>query len=125
MNGHVVVKAEICDPNRLVLQNGINNKSKETKENGVNGYRVHSSDQDLHSKPVHCEEFEATPLWIAVLTYMAYAILILFGYMRDLLRFYGLEKSRAYKERGNEVGSADNFTLLYKIYISLHTSDYS
>jgi hypothetical protein len=123
MNGHVVVKAEICDPNRLVLQNGINNKSK---ENGVNGYRVHStSEQDLHSKPVHCEEFEATPLWIAVLTYMSYAILILFGYMRDLLRFYGLEKSRAYKERGNEVGPAVNFTLLYKIYISLHTSDYS
>ncbi|CAB3990154.1 serine palmitoyltransferase 2-like, partial [Paramuricea clavata] len=116
MNGHVVVKAEMCDPSRLVLQNGIDNKSKEAKENGVNGYRVHSSEQDLHSKPVHCEEFEATPLWIAVLTYMSYAILILFGYMRDLMRFYGLEKSRAYKERGNE-----GFVPLYASFESFYT----
>ena len=49
------------------------------------------------------EEFESMPLWIAVMTYIAYAILILFGYLRDFMRYYGLEKSRAFKERGNEV----------------------
>lgn len=49
------------------------------------------------------EDFEQTPLWIAVMTYIAYAILILFGYVRDFMRFYGLEKSRASKERGNKV----------------------
>jgi hypothetical protein len=99
MNGHIVLKPEICDPNRLVLRNGIGNNCK---ENGLNGHNVHSSEQEIPS-PVHNEEFEATPLWLAVLTYMSYAILVLFGYMRDLMRFYGLEKARAYKERGNEV----------------------
>ena len=99
MNGHIAVKPEICDPNRLVLQNGVGNG---TKENGVNGHTNVSSEQEQHT-PVHNEEFEATPLWLAVLTYMSYAILVLFGYMRDLMRFYGLEKPRAYKERGNEV----------------------
>ena len=51
----------------------------------------------------NCEEFESMPLWIAVMTYIAYAILILFGYLRDFMRFYGLETSRAFKERGNKV----------------------
>ncbi len=113
MNGHIVVKPEIYDPNRLVLQNGIKNKCK---ENGTNDYNVHSSEQERY-KPVHCEEFEATPLLLAVLTYMSYAILVLFGYMRDLMRFYGLEKPRAYKERGNEVRlAAINLKFLHDLY---------
>ena len=102
MNGHVV-KPEICEPNKLFLQNEIDN---DYKKNGLpNGCHMKSSEQaePVH-RSVHSEDFEATPLLIAVLTYISYAILILFGYMRDLMRFYGLEKSRAYKELGNEVG---------------------
>ena len=94
-----MVEPELCDPSRLVLQNGI---PPNCKENGIkNGYHLKSSEQQLHTKPE--EEYEATPLFIAVITYISYAILILFGYMRDLMRFYGLEKSRSYKEIGNKV----------------------
>ena len=38
------------------------------------------------------ESFEETPLWIAVLTYLGYGILILFGHFRDLLRKWNVEK---------------------------------
>ena len=57
------------------------------------------------------EDFEETPLLIAVMTYIAYALLILFGYVRDFMRYYGLEKSRAFKEEGNKVGSFEIFQL--------------
>ena len=50
------------------------------------------------------EEFEQAPVWITVMTYIDYAILMLFGYLRDFMRHYGLEKSQAFKERGNKVG---------------------
>lgn len=49
------------------------------------------------------DDFEDTPLYCAVLTYMSYFFLILFGYMRDFLRKYGFEKSKAVQETGNEV----------------------
>ncbi len=38
------------------------------------------------------ESFEETPLYIAVLTYLGYGILILFGHLRDLMRRCGIEK---------------------------------
>jgi len=40
------------------------------------------------------EEFEDTPLCAAVLTYLSYAILCLFGWLRDFLRQSNIEKKR-------------------------------
>ena len=40
------------------------------------------------------EEFEETPLYAAVLTYLSYSILCLFGWLRDFLRQSNLEKKR-------------------------------
>ena len=59
------------------------------------------------------EEFEDTPFQVAVLTYLSYFFLILFGYLRDFMRKYGLERSKAPKESGNEVSYLINplFTL--------------
>ena len=37
------------------------------------------------------ESFEDTPLYIAVLTYLGYAILIIFGHFRDFLRRWKIE----------------------------------
>lgn len=69
-----------------------------------NGETTHKNGvENAKSNYKNHEEFEQTPIWIAVMTYIAYAILILFGYLRDFMRFYGLEKSRAYKEKGNTV----------------------
>jgi len=38
------------------------------------------------------EFFEETPLYIAVLTYVGYGILIIFGHFRDLLSKWNLGK---------------------------------
>lgn len=49
------------------------------------------------------DDFEETPFHAAVMTYLSYFFLIIFGYLRDFMRKYGLEKSKAAKETGNEV----------------------
>ena len=41
--------------------------------------------------PMVAECFEQTPLHVALLTYLGYAVLILFGHFRDLLRSWGIE----------------------------------
>ena len=38
------------------------------------------------------EEFEETPMYAAVLTYLSYSILCLFGWLRDFMRQSHLEK---------------------------------
>ena len=57
------------------------------------------------------ENFEETPLIVAVITYIGYGILVVFGYLRDFLRYRGLEKTKAAKERGNEVRYYDLFAV--------------
>ncbi|XP_074631166.1 serine palmitoyltransferase 2-like [Acropora palmata] len=62
------------------------------------------------------EEFEDTPFQVAVLTYLSYFFLILFGYLRDFMRKYGLERSKAPKESENE-----GFVPLYADFESFYT----
>lgn len=45
------------------------------------------------------ETFEEAPMYILVLTYVGYGILILFGYLRDFMRSWGLEKCHMAEER--------------------------
>ena len=40
------------------------------------------------------ESFEEAPLWAAVITYMGYLILNIYGWLRDFLRFTGIEKKK-------------------------------
>jgi len=40
----------------------------------------------------HFELFEETPLIIAVLTYLGYAVLIIVGHLRDFMRNWNIEK---------------------------------
>jgi hypothetical protein len=72
---------------------------------GANKEKLHKNGVKNGVSSPRSSDFEQTPISIAVMTYIAYAILILFGYLRDFMRFYGLEKSRAVKERGNKVSS--------------------
>ena len=41
---------------------------------------------------------------MAILTYLAYGIVILFGHARDLMRKLGIEKSKLAVERNRPVG---------------------
>jgi serine palmitoyltransferase len=49
-------------------------------------------------KPVF-EPYQEAPLYVYVLTYMGYGIGILFGYLRDFMRNWGIEKCNAAVER--------------------------
>lgn len=62
-----------------------------SKENGH--VKTNGKIPEATSKvPTMFESFEETPLFIAVLTYLGYGILIIFGHMRDFLRNWGIEK---------------------------------
>ena len=57
--------------------------------NGTNGTSPSAHGQ---KKWRSFERFEETPLYIAVLTYLGYAILIVVGHLRDLLRKWQIER---------------------------------
>jgi len=46
---------------------------------------------------------EETPLYIELLCYLSYAVLIIFGYLRDFLRNTGLERNKSASEVNREV----------------------
>lgn len=54
------------------------------------------------------EKLEETPYHIAVLCYLSYAVLILFGYLRDFFRKSGIEKNKSAVEINREVSSFHN-----------------
>ena len=78
-------------------------RSQHSRENGFhkgsNGFT--SQEKSYAAKMV--DEFEEAPLYTVVMTYMSYFFLIVFGYMREFMRKYGLEKSKAGNETGNKV----------------------
>lgn len=53
---------------------------------------------ELYSRPF-MESFEETPMLVAVLTYMGYGILTIFGYLRDFMREWKIEKCHIARER--------------------------
>ncbi|GFN94492.1 serine palmitoyltransferase 2, partial [Plakobranchus ocellatus] len=44
------------------------------------------------------ESFEETPLLVAILTYLGYALLVVIGQIRDLMRTYGIERDKSCTE---------------------------
>ncbi|BFZ11760.1 hypothetical protein BsWGS_14798 [Bradybaena similaris] len=67
------------------------------KKNGINGGK------DRHEQPKNWdkdfyESFEETPLLVAILTYLGYALLVVIGQIRDLMRAYGIEKDKSCTE---------------------------
>lgn len=70
----------------------------------------------LYKKP-YLESFEETPLLVAVLTYMGYGILTIFGYLRDFLRQWNIEKCHVAKEREEQ----KDFVPLYQDFENFYT----
>nr|XP_058969758.1 serine palmitoyltransferase 2-like [Pocillopora verrucosa] len=79
---------------------------------GSNGFASHRRELNTELE----EDLEEPPLFIAVMTYLAYFFFIIFGYMRDFMRKYGLEKSKFVKETGNQ-----GFVPLYSDFESFYT----
>ncbi|KAK1805426.1 hypothetical protein P4O66_019742 [Electrophorus voltai] len=86
-------------------------KCHRPKENHIVGHNA-----VLYNKPF-VESFEETPLLVAVLTYMGYGILTLFGYLRDFLRHWKIEKCRVASERDEQ----KDFVPLYQDFENFYT----
>ena len=88
---------------------------KVNKESGVETTDMSLvTDSVLLLEPTRIQDanFEETPLIVAVITYIGYGILVVFGYLRDFLRYRGLEKTKAAKEKGNKVYISSELALL-------------
>ncbi|XP_060908499.1 serine palmitoyltransferase 2b [Labrus mixtus] len=70
----------------------------------------------LYQKPF-LESYEETPLLVAVLTYMGYGILTVFGYLRDFLRHWNIEKCNVARERPEQ----KDFVPLYQDFENFYT----
>ncbi|KAF3849603.1 hypothetical protein F7725_019322 [Dissostichus mawsoni] len=70
----------------------------------------------LYKKPFS-ESFEETPLLVAVLTYMGYGILTVFGYLRDFLRYWSIEKRNVAQEKEEQ----KDFVPLYQDFENFYT----
>ncbi|ESO92142.1 hypothetical protein LOTGIDRAFT_233207 [Lottia gigantea] len=66
--------------------NGVNGK------NGKNGSHKKDWRDDFH------ESFEETPLVVAIFTYISYIIIVLIGYIRDYLRYLGIDRDQTLHE---------------------------
>uniref|UniRef100_A0A8C6M678 serine C-palmitoyltransferase n=1 Tax=Nothobranchius furzeri TaxID=105023 RepID=A0A8C6M678_NOTFU len=63
------------------------------------------------------ESFEQPPMYVAVMTYVGYGLVTLFGYFRDFLRAVGLEKCHVAQEREEQ----KDFTPLYQDFENFYT----
>ncbi|XP_062912215.1 serine palmitoyltransferase 3 isoform X3 [Mobula hypostoma] len=79
-----------------------------------------------HRKKAFTESFEQPPIYVPVLTYMGYGIVTLFGYLRDFLRSWGLEKCYAAQERKEQkdfVPLYQDFENFYKRNLYMRVRD--
>ncbi|XP_048455768.1 serine palmitoyltransferase 2 isoform X2 [Rhincodon typus] len=82
-----------------------------------NGKILHvAQNGGLYKKPFN-QSFEETPMLVAVLTYMGYGILTLFGYLRDFLREWKIEKCHHATEREEQ----KDFVPLYQDFENFYT----
>uniref|UniRef100_A0A3Q3ARD9 serine C-palmitoyltransferase n=1 Tax=Kryptolebias marmoratus TaxID=37003 RepID=A0A3Q3ARD9_KRYMA len=63
------------------------------------------------------ETFEQPPMYVAVMTYVGYGIVTLFGYFRDFLRAVRIEKCNIAQEREDQ----KDFTPLYQDFENFYT----
>lgn len=68
------------------------------------------------AEPVKQQLFEETPLIVAVITYIGYGVLVVFGYFRDCLRRFKIEATKAAKEKGR-----NGFVPLYSDFEAFYT----
>uniref|UniRef100_A0ABM5GP46 Serine palmitoyltransferase 3 isoform X2 n=1 Tax=Pogona vitticeps TaxID=103695 RepID=A0ABM5GP46_9SAUR len=80
-----------------------------TPENGV-------ANGGIYKRPFN-ESFEQAPLYVAVFTFVGFAVGTLFGYLRDFLRAYGLQKHVGATEREEQ----KDFVPLYQDFENFYT----
>ncbi|XP_075879590.1 serine palmitoyltransferase 2-like [Nelusetta ayraudi] len=92
----------------------------------LHGWRPEDGDEaEVHAEAHHgalygrpfVESFEETPMLVAVLTYMGYGILTVFGYFRDFLRHWKIERCHIAREKEDQQG----FVPLYQDFENFYT----
>ncbi|KAM4694088.1 serine palmitoyltransferase 3 [Discoglossus pictus] len=97
------------------LKNGVckkNGISKTLQNGAANGV----SNGCLYKKPF-VEYFEEAPMYVAVFTYIGFGLVTLFGYLRDFMRKWGLEKCHMAEEREEQ----KDFVPLYQDFENFFT----
>jgi len=118
----------------FIQENGLNNESNVNNKkisdiqncifgkNGIHNIGTVSTKptpkkQEQESvKIIKQQLFEETPLLVAVITYIGYGVLVVFGYFRDLLRRYKFEEIKTSKEKGRK-----DFVPLYSDFEAFYT----
>ncbi|XP_041353081.1 serine palmitoyltransferase 2-like [Gigantopelta aegis] len=93
-------------------------QQKNGKVNGLNGNikRQNPWHSEKNWKDDFHESFEETPLFVAITTYLGYALLVIVGHIRDFLRFYSIEKQKTCTEP-----RLKGFVPLYQTWESFYT----
>ncbi|XP_047458671.1 serine palmitoyltransferase 3 [Mugil cephalus] len=89
-----------------VAKNGFHNRKEKNGPGTADASRQHRHDS-----------FEQAPMYVAVMTYLGFGIVTLFGYLRDFLRAVGLEKCHVAQERGAQ----RDFVPLYQDFENFYT----
>lgn len=93
-------------------KNGMNGKTN----NGFHHHYYENGHISKCGKDPFVETFEETPLSIAVLTYLGYAVLVVIGHIRDFLRSIGFEKIKSCTEP-----KLQGYVPLYQSWESFYT----
>lgn len=102
-------------PERDASVNGLH-RCHEPPHRGLSEETGESPNGSLYRRPF-VESFEETPMLVAVLTYMGYAILTIFGHLRDFLRHWKIEKCNITAEREEQ----KDFVPLYQEFENFYT----
>ncbi|XP_071754102.1 serine palmitoyltransferase 3 [Centroberyx gerrardi] len=97
-------------------QNGL--KPGDIKSSGYHSKREkNGTGNGVASRQYRQESFEQAPMYVAVMTYLGFGIVTLFGYFRDFLRAVGLEKCHLAQERQEQ----KDFVPLYQDFENFYT----
>ncbi|KAG7230026.1 hypothetical protein INR49_009746 [Caranx melampygus] len=93
-------------------------KGEDIKKNGYHNKREKNCPgTGVASRQHRQESFEQAPMYVAVMTYLGFGIVTLFGYLRDFLRAVGLEKCHLAQEREEQ----KDFVPLYQDFENFYT----
>uniref|UniRef100_A0A3B4ZSZ7 serine C-palmitoyltransferase n=1 Tax=Stegastes partitus TaxID=144197 RepID=A0A3B4ZSZ7_9TELE len=99
-----------------LTHNGL--KREDTDRNGYHNKREKNGPGTSVPSRQHIpESFEQAPMYVAVMTYLGFGIVTLFGYFRDFLRAVGLEKCHLAQEREEQKA----FVPLYQDFENFYT----
>ncbi|XP_055977943.1 serine palmitoyltransferase 3 [Sorex fumeus] len=117
---------DVCNGNLYNhKKQSVSSKSGNCTKNGIVKDAQQNGNTHFHHKPI-VESFEEAPLHVMVFTYMGYGLGTLFGYFRDFLRNWGIEKCNAAIEREeqkNFVPLYQNFENFYKRNLYMRIRD--